>query len=65
MQRQEAIKAELKKANEVFYCETCEKQYVKITEWENHIMSYDHHHRQRLKDLAQRERGRTLQGVQG
>lgn len=61
--KKETIEAELKKANEVFYCEVCDKQYVKVPEWENHLSSYDHHHRQRLKDLAQREKARSLAGM--
>ncbi|XP_028835049.1 LOW QUALITY PROTEIN: uncharacterized protein LOC114789818 [Denticeps clupeoides] len=41
------------KAN--FYCELCEKQYHKPREFDNHINSYDHAHKQRLKELKQRE----------
>ncbi|XP_038078229.1 uncharacterized protein LOC119745743 isoform X3 [Patiria miniata] len=43
-----------------YYCELCNKQYKKHTEYENHINSYDHHHKQRLKDLKAREFGRTV-----
>ena len=35
--RQEGIKEALKKETSVFFCECCNKQYVKITEWENHL----------------------------
>ena len=35
--RQETIDVARKKELEVFYCECCNKQYVKITEWENHL----------------------------
>ncbi len=29
-----------------FYCELCDKQYTKYSEWDNHINSYSHHHNQ-------------------
>jgi hypothetical protein len=33
----------------VFYCELCDKQYTRSGEYDNHLSSYDHHHRKRLK----------------
>lgn len=35
--RQEGIRDALRKETSVFYCDCCHKQYVKITEWENHL----------------------------
>ncbi|GFW79508.1 g patch domain-containing protein 8 [Trichonephila clavipes] len=46
------------KAN--FFCELCEKQYYKYQEFDNHMNSYDHAHKQRLKELRQREFGRNV-----
>ncbi|XP_068091590.1 zinc finger protein 804B isoform X2 [Hyperolius riggenbachi] len=46
------------KAN--FYCELCDKQYHKHQEFDNHINSYDHAHKQRLKELKQREYARNV-----
>ncbi|KAM9287089.1 zinc finger protein 804A [Morus bassanus] len=46
------------KAN--FYCELCDKQYYKHQEFDNHINSYDHAHKQRLKELKQREFARKV-----
>ncbi|XP_041866783.1 uncharacterized protein LOC121655922 [Melanotaenia boesemani] len=43
-----------------YYCELCDKQYVRHQQYENHINSYDHHHKQRLKELKQREFYRAL-----
>ncbi|XP_015247876.1 PREDICTED: G patch domain-containing protein 8-like [Cyprinodon variegatus] len=43
-----------------FYCELCNKQYVRQQQYENHINSYDHNHKQRLKELKQREFYRAL-----
>ena len=34
-------------------------RYVKITEWENHLSSYDHHHRKRFKEMQQEQKART------
>ncbi|KAM8851988.1 LOW QUALITY PROTEIN: uncharacterized protein ACB058_011051 [Synchiropus picturatus] len=45
-----------------FYCELCDKQYVRHQQFDNHINSYDHHHKQRLKELQQREFYRALGG---
>ena len=54
MARQEGINAALKKETSVFFCDCCNKQYVKITEWENHLSSYDHHHKKRFKEMQAR-----------
>ena len=32
--------------NKSFYCELCDKQYTKYSEYDNHINSYSHHHQQ-------------------
>lgn len=29
-----------------FYCELCDKQYLRHQQYDNHINSYDHHHKQ-------------------
>ncbi|XP_060896308.1 uncharacterized protein LOC132975633 [Labrus mixtus] len=42
------------------YCELCNKQYLRHQQYDNHINSYDHHHKQRLKELKQREFYRAL-----
>ncbi|XP_051565971.1 zinc finger protein 804A [Myxocyprinus asiaticus] len=46
------------KAN--FYCQLCDKQYYKHQAFDNHINSYDHAHKQRLKELKQREFSRNV-----
>ena len=33
---------------EMFYCELCDKQYFKYKEYDNHVNSYDHAHKQVL-----------------
>ena len=32
--------------NKSFYCELCDRQYTKYSEYDNHINSYSHHHQQ-------------------
>ncbi|KAM6995716.1 zinc finger protein 804A isoform 4-T4 [Tautogolabrus adspersus] len=44
----------------LFYCELCHKQYLRHQEFDNHINSYDHAHKQRLKELQQREFARNV-----
>ena len=43
---------------ESFYCEVCDKQYTKVTEYENHLSSYDHHHKKRFKEMQMEQRAR-------
>lgn len=42
---EEKKQSELAQINKVFYCELCDKQYHKATEWDIHLSSYDHHHK--------------------
>jgi hypothetical protein len=44
--KEKAIEESLKNLKESFYCELCDKQYFKYKEYDNHINSYDHAHRQ-------------------
>ncbi|KAH8816816.1 hypothetical protein F5884DRAFT_853245 [Xylogone sp. PMI_703] len=39
-----------------FYCELCSKGYSRMNEYEAHLSSYDHSHKQRLKDMRQLSR---------
>ncbi len=32
--------------HKAFYCELCDRQYIKYSEYDNHINSYSHHHQQ-------------------
>ena len=45
-EKEKAIQESLKDLKEMFYCELCDKQYFKYKEYDNHINSYDHAHRQ-------------------
>ncbi|XP_062303585.1 uncharacterized protein LOC134007884 [Osmerus eperlanus] len=43
-----------------FHCQLCDKHYLHSQQYDNHISSYDHAHKQRLKDLYQREFWRNV-----
>ncbi|KAG2444119.1 hypothetical protein HYH02_009060 [Chlamydomonas schloesseri] len=52
---------DVKEMLQTFYCEVCDKQYATARQLEEHLSSYDHHHRKRLAEtkaeMAQRNRG--------
>ena len=52
-EKEKAIQESLKDLKEMFYCELCDKQYFKYKEYDNHINSYDHAHRQVMSLLCQ------------
>ncbi|XP_043546248.1 G patch domain-containing protein 8 isoform X1 [Chiloscyllium plagiosum] len=58
--KEKAIAKALEDLKANFYCELCDKQYHKHQEFDNHINSYDHAHKQRLKELKQREFARNV-----
>ena len=55
----EGIREKLREETDVFYCEVCDKRYTKVMEFENHLSSYDHHHRKRFKEMREAERARA------
>ncbi|XP_034468226.1 G patch domain-containing protein 8 [Hippoglossus hippoglossus] len=55
-----ALGCSLEDLKSLFYCELCDKQYLRHQEFDNHINSYDHAHKQRLKDLKHREFARNV-----
>jgi len=40
-------------AQKSFYCSLCSKGYSRMNDYEAHLSSYDHSHKQRLKDMKQ------------
>ena len=40
-----------REAMQSFYCQLCSKGYSRMNDYEAHLSSYDHTHRQRLKDM--------------
>ncbi|KPP61734.1 hypothetical protein Z043_120135 [Scleropages formosus] len=45
-EKEKAIAKALEDLKANFYCELCDKQYHKHQEFDNHINSYDHAHKQ-------------------
>lgn len=43
--------AAAKEAQKSFYCTLCAKGYTRMNDYEAHLSSYDHSHKQRLKDM--------------
>jgi len=41
----EKIKEEVTEINKVFFCEICNKQYTQALQYDQHLSSYDHHHK--------------------
>ncbi|KAH9437300.1 hypothetical protein MCOR02_000955 [Pyricularia oryzae] len=40
-----------REALQSFYCQLCSKGYSRMNDYEAHLSSYDHSHKQRLKDM--------------
>ncbi|KAG2171744.1 hypothetical protein INT43_008124, partial [Umbelopsis isabellina] len=59
--KKEEVKNDVKEILRAFYCELCDKQYSKISEYEQHLQSYDHHHKKRFKDM--RESSKSTEGA--
>ncbi|PSC75708.1 G patch domain-containing 8 [Micractinium conductrix] len=63
-ERQQKIKEEVTHELRMFYCEICRKQYQFAHEMEEHLCSYDHHHRKRLAEMramaSERTRGSRM-----
>jgi hypothetical protein len=45
--------ASARAAMQSFYCDLCSKGYSRMNDYEAHLSSYDHTHRQRMKDMKQ------------
>lgn len=45
VEKQQMIAQELSQVKRAFYCELCDKQYQKVSEYDQHLQSYDHHHK--------------------
>ncbi|KAJ2892123.1 hypothetical protein MKZ38_010219 [Zalerion maritima] len=46
-----------REAMQSFYCQLCSKGYSRMNDYEAHLSSYDHAHRQRLKDMKDMLKG--------
>ncbi|GAA5807334.1 hypothetical protein MFLAVUS_000692 [Mucor flavus] len=59
-EKKQAIAKELQEVKRAFYCELCDKQYKKVSEYDQHLQSYDHHHKKRFKDMKETTRNSTV-----
>lgn len=50
-QRTQRIREEVADALRTFYCDVCQKQYASALELDQHLSSYDHHHRKRMTEM--------------
>jgi len=57
--RKQSIADAVTHQTDTFYCEVCDKRYTKVTEFENHLSSYDHHHKKRFREMQQDQRARA------
>jgi hypothetical protein len=59
------LEQDIKTMNKEFYCEICDKQYKNVSEMSNHLSSYDHHHKKRMRDLKEDEKRRSQKDTVG
>jgi len=58
VERKEKITADITEIIKTYYCSLCNKQYKNIGEMQNHLNSYDHHHKKRFQDMKVTEKNR-------
>lgn len=58
-EEEERVRANKLAVTNAFLCTLCDKQYSCHSEIDNHLASYDHHHRKRLQELKEDERERN------
>lgn len=60
--REETIRAHVRENSKVFFCSDCGKQYRRMSEYEEHLNSYDHHHTVRLRAMRKSRQARAMSG---
>jgi hypothetical protein len=61
---EQKVKEEVTELKRTFYCDVCHKQYEKAMEFEQHLSSYDHHHKKRLQEMRKIEVGQIAVTIQ-
>jgi len=46
--KEETRKNEIAEITKPFYCQLCSKQYTNVAQYDQHLSSYDHHHKKVL-----------------
>ncbi|EJT98903.1 hypothetical protein DACRYDRAFT_118217 [Dacryopinax primogenitus] len=54
--RQQAVQEEVKHQIRLFFCELCSKQYANVAQYDEHLRSYSHTHKQRMKEVMEQQR---------
>mmetsp|Transcript_17507 Transcript_17507/g.34012 ORF Transcript_17507/g.34012 Transcript_17507/m.34012 type:complete len:204 (+) Transcript_17507:94-705(+) len=58
--KEEQKREVVREIQSVFRCDDCDKQYVNITQYEEHCNSYDHHHTVRLREMRRQHQQRKM-----
>lgn len=56
VEKTSAIKDEIKEIVSVFYCDICDKQYKTDEQFQEHLNSYDHHHKKRFMEFQKEQK---------
>eukprot|EP00877_Chromochloris_zofingiensis_P011958 jgi/Chrzof1/7015/Cz02g07210.t1 len=62
--RDEKIKQDVGVILKTFYCQICNKQYINAMELDQHLSSYDHHHKKRMQETKAMAADRTREDRQ-
>ncbi|KAG9035850.1 hypothetical protein FRB95_010444 [Tulasnella sp. JGI-2019a] len=54
--QQAAIKSEVTAVIKPFYCEVCDKQYLNVAQFDEHVRGYAHNHKVRFKEMQASQR---------
>mmetsp|Transcript_33361 Transcript_33361/g.55985 ORF Transcript_33361/g.55985 Transcript_33361/m.55985 type:complete len:301 (-) Transcript_33361:121-1023(-) len=57
LEKETRIKEAVQEMVDVFKCQLCNKQYKNVMEFEQHLSSYDHHHKKRLIEMKDNMKG--------
>ncbi|KAH8927179.1 hypothetical protein BT69DRAFT_1278186 [Atractiella rhizophila] len=59
VRKKEEVKQEIQNTLKAFYCEECDKGYKNVSQYNEHLNSYDHHHKVRFADMKRAERAKA------
>lgn len=62
--RQQTIAADVRDTLAVFNCKLCKAQYATSEQWDEHLSSYQHHHRVRFQETRRLHAARSMNGQQ-
>eukprot|EP00656_Telonema_subtile_P036082 TRINITY_DN40048_c0_g1_i1.p1 TRINITY_DN40048_c0_g1~~TRINITY_DN40048_c0_g1_i1.p1 ORF type:complete len:296 (-),score=80.01 TRINITY_DN40048_c0_g1_i1:366-1253(-) len=59
--RTQKIEAEIAQVTRKFYCQICDKQYKTYMQYQEHLDSYDHHHKKRFDEMKAMMKGEVTE----